>query len=275
MIFQDSLLRNGLYKNRSAKAIPMRSKWLPRVSQELNCSSTLAGVSYNSLVRLAEQSKCHGRLPLVNAIMSTILVSNYSSYWPIYGRNTNYIDFTMGMQNPYEVTPPHVIRTMPISREHRYRTTCTRQSIFITDMFPLFVRSCRYLRCWKNQRPIYSVFYCPQGGILCIFLDPARTRCVSTVCVFFTLNRSFYFLLVDIQAHPVSTLILRPREIQALVTKLLHTQATLYQVDSSSTMPCHCAGLWDAQHTYASYPDTMKRDTKQRRRNYSTSYMNK
>ena len=85
----------------------------------------------------------------------------------------------------------------------------------------------------------------PEGGILCIFLDPARTRCVSTVCVFFTLNRSFYFLLVDIQAHPVSTLILRPREIQALRsqnydTKMLHHNA-VKGVDDA--LPCHRTGI--------------------------------
>ena len=31
---------------------------------------TLGGISFNCLVRVAEQSKCHGRLPFVDAIMS-------------------------------------------------------------------------------------------------------------------------------------------------------------------------------------------------------------
>ena len=45
----------------------------------IHCSGTLAGVYFNSLARLAEQKKCHGRLPLVGAIMSTCLVvSKYS-----------------------------------------------------------------------------------------------------------------------------------------------------------------------------------------------------
>ena len=44
--------------------------------------------SYNTLVRLAEQTKWHGPLPLVHAIMSTRLVSNNSAYWPIFGLNT-------------------------------------------------------------------------------------------------------------------------------------------------------------------------------------------
>ena len=43
-------------------------------------STALAGVSFNSLVRLAERKICHGRLPLVDAIMSTCLVSVYSAY---------------------------------------------------------------------------------------------------------------------------------------------------------------------------------------------------
>ena len=42
--------------------------------------------------------------------------------------------------------------------------------------------------------------------------------------------------------------------------------ATLYQVDSSininGTIQCHCAGLWQTQHTYASYPDTLKQRKK-------------
>ena len=99
-------------------------KWLPcRVNYSLGFSkssihrSTLAGVSFNSLVRLAERDKWHGRLPLVDAIISICLVSKYSAYWPIYGLNTNDIDFTIGSLNPYEITPPQAIRTMTISRE--------------------------------------------------------------------------------------------------------------------------------------------------------------
>ena len=64
---------------------PWRAKYflgIPKTST--NCSSTLAGVSYNTLVRLAEQNKWHGPLPLVHAIMPTRLVSNNSAYWPIY-----------------------------------------------------------------------------------------------------------------------------------------------------------------------------------------------
>ena len=49
--------------------------------------------------------------------MSTRLVSNNSAYWPIYSLNTNCIDFTVGIKIPYEITPPQVIRPMPISHE--------------------------------------------------------------------------------------------------------------------------------------------------------------
>ena len=77
----------------------------------------MAGVSYNTLARLAEQNKWHGPLALVRAIMSTRLVSNNSAYSPMYGLNTNDIDFNVGMRNPYEITPPQVIRIMPISHD--------------------------------------------------------------------------------------------------------------------------------------------------------------
>ena len=62
------------------------------------------------------------------------------------------------------------------------------------------------------------------------------------VCVVFALNRSFFSTT---SVHPVSALILHPREIQALWSQNYDTGSyhTLYQVDSSSTMPCHCAGL--------------------------------
>ena len=39
-------------------------------TSSIYCSSALAGVSYDSLARFAEQNKCHGRLPLVHATMS-------------------------------------------------------------------------------------------------------------------------------------------------------------------------------------------------------------
>ena len=67
-----------------------------------------------------------------------------------------------------------------------------------------------------------------------------------------------FFLLVDI-AHPVSALILDPKrdKLCGHKTALQAAMYTLYQVNSSSsTIPCHyCAGLWQAQHTYASYPE--------------------
>ena len=92
--------------------IPVENTLVPRVSKS-HCSSTLAG----TLVRLAEQNKWHGPLPLVHAIMSTRLVSNNYAQWPIYGLDTNCMDFNVGIQNPYEITPPQVVRIMPISHE--------------------------------------------------------------------------------------------------------------------------------------------------------------
>ena len=51
---------------------------------------------FNSLVRLTEQNKCHGRLSLVDAIMSTSLVSKYSAYWLIPGIQAEYTNYTKG-----------------------------------------------------------------------------------------------------------------------------------------------------------------------------------
>ena len=70
-------------KTKVKKWFPCRANYSLGFSKSpIHCCSTLAGASFNSLVRLAEQNKCHGRLPLVDAIMSTCLVSKYSAYWP-------------------------------------------------------------------------------------------------------------------------------------------------------------------------------------------------
>ena len=68
-------------KNQCSKMIPVqRNYFLGFSKRPIHCSRILAGVSFSSLVRLAEQKKCYGRLPLVDAIMSTCLVSKYSAY---------------------------------------------------------------------------------------------------------------------------------------------------------------------------------------------------
>ena len=64
-------------------------------------------------------------------------------------------------------------------------------------------------------------------------------------------------------AHPAPALILHRREIQALWSQNYDTGS--YVVDSNSVMPCHCAGLWQAPHTYASYPDILKERNKSQR----------
>ena len=103
----------------------MVNKWFPCRANYYLCFSKspiqsyslLAGVYFNTVVRVAEQNRWHGRRPLVDAIMSTCLLLKYSAYWPIYALNTNYIDFTIWSLNTYGITPPQAIRTMPISRE--------------------------------------------------------------------------------------------------------------------------------------------------------------
>ena len=79
-----------------------------------------------------------------------------------------------------------------------------------------------------------------------------------------------FFLLVNIQhTHwPRWFFILDRYKFYGNKTTIQAT--TLYQVDSSininGTIQCHCAGLWQTQHTYASYPDTLK-EIKGRQRN--------
>ena len=67
-----------------AKINPRKSNYIfsfaVKVSQfaAIHFSSTLAGVSCSNSLRLAKQNDCHGRLPLVDAIVSTRVVSNDS-----------------------------------------------------------------------------------------------------------------------------------------------------------------------------------------------------
>ena len=80
---------------------------------------------------------------------------------------------------------------------------------------------------------------------------------VEYMCVFFTLNRSFY--PSDIQHTQCPRWFILERYKFCGHKATIHA-ATLYQVDSNNTMQCLCAGLWQTQHTYsyASYPNTLK-----------------
>ena len=73
------------------------------------------------------------------------LASNYSTYWPIYGLNNNWMDFTIDRLNRYATTPPQVIRTIPIS--HQLHLARQNQ----TDVFPLLMRSRGYALCYDFQ----------------------------------------------------------------------------------------------------------------------------
>ena len=164
--------------NRAKRRFPTSKtkvrKWFPcSVNYSLGfskspipCSSTSAGASFNSLVRLAEQNKCHGPFPLVDAIMSACLVSKSSAYWPIYGLNTNCIDFARGSWNLRNNSSPSntsnanisgtTSRTPKISSPMCSPWSCGHLHIVSFDIFNIFC------------------FELPEGGILCIFLEPAR-----------------------------------------------------------------------------------------------------
>ena len=92
-------------------------------------------------------------------------------------------------QNPYEITPPRKIRTMPISR----KLQLTRQKTFhryvplVHAVMWIYVFTDRRLllsshhTVLSTQRHQYTqcphdCFASPEGGtLLCIFLEPART----------------------------------------------------------------------------------------------------
>ena len=94
------------------------------------------------------------------------LASNYSTSWPIYGLNNNWMDFTIDRLNPYATPPPQVIRTIPISHQlpltpqnqlHR----CVPFVDAVTDMLCVVVFS------------IFMVLL-PEGGMSRFYLEPAR-----------------------------------------------------------------------------------------------------
>ena len=122
------------------------------------------------LVHLAEQNKRHGRLPLVDAIMSTRLASNYSTYWPIYGLRKNCMDFTIHRLNPYATTPPQAIRTIPIS--HQLTNYSSHAKASFTDAFPLLMRSLTYALCCSFQ--CIHVFVARRWTLRFFYLEPAR-----------------------------------------------------------------------------------------------------
>ena len=96
------------------------------------------------------------------------------------------------------------------------------------------------------------------------------------VCVFFALNRSFYWSTPSTPSVHIKPFFLRTRrhpahplsrwffiwEMQVLSSPDYDTGSYVVPgVDGIiiSTMQCHCcAGLWQTQHTYASYPHTLK-----------------
>ena len=97
----------------------------------------------------------------------------------------------------------------------------------------------------------------PEGRISCIFLEPARCYdaihasadglrkknkklkpgTIQYVCVFFTLNRSS---TRRHPAHPVSVLILRPREISSVVTS--YDTEIMYRNAFDNAMSCPSTG---------------------------------
>ena len=113
----------------------------------IHCSSTLGGVLKTGLYSSQTKTRVTDVFPLLvrDAIMSTRLASNYSTYWPIYGLKSNCIDSTIDRPNPYAITPPQVIRTTPIS------PTTARQHQLHQDVLPLLMRSRGYSLCCDFQ----------------------------------------------------------------------------------------------------------------------------
>lgn len=130
----------------------------------VHCFSTSAGISCNSLVQLAEHNKCHRHLPLVDTIMLTRLASSYSTYWPIYDLNNNFLDFTISRYNPYRyaTTPPQVIRTIGMSRELQLQLARRNQ-----------LRRCGNALCFSFQVNTIHCFVSRRWNGTLFFLEPA------------------------------------------------------------------------------------------------------
>ena len=100
-----------------------------------------------------------------------------------------------------------------------------------------------------DNRPVhFTVFYCY-----------CNVHCHCPGCG--VLHIKPFFLLVDIQHTQCPRWFFILERYTLCGHKTTTQAATLYQVDSSSAMPCHkmCA--------YASYPDTLEREKKERQRN--------
>ena len=87
------------------QVISVKVNSYPRESKSsIHFSSTLAGVSQNSLAQLAEQNKSRTSAPCWCDLVNTYIwyvASNYSTYWPIYGLKKNLYGFTVDRSNPY------------------------------------------------------------------------------------------------------------------------------------------------------------------------------
>ena len=153
--------------NQGAKMIPAgRINYSPnRVLQEPN---TLLVVLWQALLSTAlygsqnNTSAMDRRLSLVDSVMSTYLVSKYSAYWPMYGVNTNYI---LSRFYCRKLKPLRNNASPSNTDNARISRTTTRTpkisppivNIFSFDIFNVFR------------------FELPEGGILCVCLEPART----------------------------------------------------------------------------------------------------
>ena len=104
--------------------------------------------------------------------MSTRLVSNYSTYWPIYGLKKNCMDFTIDRLNPYATTPPQVIRTLPTSHELQL----ARQNQL--HRCAPFVDAVTHVDMLCVLMFIVFMVLMSEGGVLRFHLKPAGSRTV-------------------------------------------------------------------------------------------------
>ena len=120
-------------------------------SSSTHCyNSTLSGVSRNSPSWHAKESKCHWRLPLVDAIMSTHVVSNGSTYWPLYGLNT--YGLFLDSSNPYGTTHSFPSNTnQSISRELRIARLNRNNTSFTARCVPSLMRWRGYALCMTDS----------------------------------------------------------------------------------------------------------------------------
>ena len=116
------------------------------------------------LLRYVEQSKCHGRPPLLDATMPTRFFAS-NAWASFYGQITNYTDFTIKSSKAYTTRPPQIIWTTMvamIAHERRAAQQTKNYRSILVDVVTCTRISLDFSVGWSGVFVIER----PEGGIL-------------------------------------------------------------------------------------------------------------